>query len=624
MQYDERGRLKSIDFSPWGGLEGFLSSTSADPSSGHKGAQLKRVVPWLLRATSQTANAVASLPFEVTNEAGDVVDSSTEWKNVAGGMTNPKRLLKLLAGSLTGGCAYLIPEATEKLIIDLQYVAPHTITPYIDINGLQYFQRASDTGQVDKYDPEDIVYFWLPDSDTEIGPAKSHPLGTATQSADLLYSMDATLGIYGKRGFVPATILAAKGMPIEAKRIEMEAWWDRFLRGWTNVVAKIFNAETLSVERVGAGLEELKSVYIEITRQQIENIGAAFGIPAGLFLSDKAYATEMDVLTRQWYETGEFKAVYQTIEETMTEQVLARYGYTWTFKPETLDIYQEDENERAQAFSTYVNAGIKRSVAAEMLGIELPGEMTYEALDEAAEEAREQALEDMQAQQPPPTNGSKPPVKSLSADEIKELNLWRQIAERQFRKGNGAAVDFECKVLPDAISDQIRARLQVAGDEQAVVKAFELDTSTLTPMPEYQRSDIMALAESINKAAEFQQSASAGPVTHNVILGSDGEKLAEIISGKEQEEKAMNKDDLAQILKAITEIGGHEIIIPAPEITVMAPDTPQVKTIIPAPVVNIENKVIIPRVKKQIQKVKRDAKGDLIGSETTYEYEEGK
>jgi hypothetical protein len=452
----------------------------------------------------------------------------------------------------------------------------------------------------------------------EIGPALSHPLGTATLSASLLFQADSTLSTYAQRGFVPATILGAKGMPIEAKRIEMERWWDRFLRGWSDVVAKIFNAETLTVQRVGAGLEELKGVYEEINQQQIENIGAAFGIPAGLFTSDSAFASEMDILMRAWYDTSEFQAIYQTIEGVMTDQLLKPWEYRWQFKPETLDIYQVDENERATAFSTYVSAGMKLSVVAEMLGLELPEGVEFENLDEAAKEKQEQErmLAEAQANKLNAANGapedekkpakeSKPPAKTLTVDEIKDLNLWRQTAVRQFRKGHSPAIDWECKALPDDMADQIRARLKAAADEDAVSGAFELDTSTLTPAPEY-RSDaaILALAESINKAVSSETRAEQ-PVVIN---------LAAHITPADQ------PVTFSPVIKA------SDIVFPeagpAPVVNVNVAPTP-VTVSVPAAEVTVNNEVNMPRVRKEKQKVQRDPKSQLLtGSETTYEYDE--
>src|SRR3990167_8073907 len=113
---------KSFDFSPWGGIEGFLKASKAG-STGNAAA-LKRLVPDLAKAVDMTAVAVSGLPFDILDENGNVYDTSSDWKNELGGMPNPQKLIYLLASSLCGGAAYIIPTRTPKMIFDLQYVVP--------------------------------------------------------------------------------------------------------------------------------------------------------------------------------------------------------------------------------------------------------------------------------------------------------------------------------------------------------------------------------------------------------------------------------------------------------------------------------------------------------------------
>ena len=252
--YTEK-ELKGFDFAPWGGIEGFLKASSNGATAVNRGIALKRLVPDLSRAVDMTATAGASLPFDITNEAGDIIDTSADWQNKVGGMGDPQRLLYLLFSSLCGGAAYLIPQRTPKFIFDLQYVVPHSITPQIYREGLQYFDRASELGVVEKYNPNEIIYFWLPDSDVEIGAARNTPLSNAITDAELILSSTNTMKIYGERGFVPLTLLGAKGMPDSAERQKAEGFFDRLLKGGFDVLAKIINSDALSIIRLGAGFE---------------------------------------------------------------------------------------------------------------------------------------------------------------------------------------------------------------------------------------------------------------------------------------------------------------------------------------------------------------------------------
>ena len=505
-----RNEYKAIDFTPWGGLEGFLNATSNGNGNGTRASLLKRIVPWLAKAVSMTSNAVAGLPFEIVNDAGDVIDTSTDWSNVCGGMEQPRRLMQLVAGSLCGGSAYLIPERTSRLLVNLQYVAPQTIQPFIDMNGLQYFQRSSNLGNTGKLEVDELIYFWLPDSDVEIGPPLSSPLSAALMASELLASMSTTMKIYGDRGFVPAYLGNAKGMPTEIEKKKTEAYLTQFLRGAYNSVVKLINADALTLLKVGAGMEEMKGAYTEIQQQAIEDVGTAFGIPAALFMSDKAFASEVTPLVRQWYETSAFVTLYHTIEETFNSQVFKQWNYRMQFKPESLSAFQEDENSRASAVSTYTGAikddpAIAKFVMS-FMGVDLDEEQEGE-LDEiiAGKELDKETIATQTNQQPAApetypqqTQPTPQDTMPMSPDEIKDLALWYSKAKAWNLKGKGNAVDWENKHLRESIAAPIRLRLADAKNELDIVKAFEVKAS----LPVENEDSIRALADSINAAVE--------------------------------------------------------------------------------------------------------------------------
>jgi hypothetical protein len=521
--------LKGINLETFGGIDGFLSLTSGNGSL-TPAQNLRKAVPWMAKAVDMTANAISALPFDIVDDSGKVYDSSTDWKNKTGGIESPETLFYMLASSLCFGRAYLIPETMKTSIVNLQYCAPHTINEDINGDGLQSFKRTTDQGRVSKYYPVDkgepvLMYFWLPDSDVEIGPALTYPAGTALMATNLLFSMDGTLQTYAERGFIPPTVLGAKGMPSNTEREKAESWWDRFLRGRTGQLAKIINTEALSVVKVGAGLEDIRGAYGELTKQAIESIATAFGIPSGVFMSDMAFATEIKHLTKIWYTTGTFVKIYKTIETGFNEQLFNQWGLHLKFKPDAIDAMQEEENERANAFSVYVHAGVRPSVAAQLLGIELPEGIDYAMLDADldAKEAREQKLAEAQAarfqQKPEDKPDEKEPMEkdeepeepeeeepekkaadmlTLNSDQIKELNLWRQIAERNYRKGKGACVDFEVKALPDDMASDIRGRLKYADSKEDIWQAFDV---TGQPMS-IDNEAIKNLADAINRAVD--------------------------------------------------------------------------------------------------------------------------
>jgi hypothetical protein len=150
------------------------------------------------------------------------------------------------------------------------------------------------------------------------------------------------------------------------------------------------------------------------------------------------------------------------------------------FKPETIDAFQEDENQRASAFKIYVEAGIKPSIVAEMLGLELPEGTALESLDEKfnkPDPVPPQFTPANTTVTAPPQYQESTAPKSLDAQQIKDLDLWRQVAVRNYSKGKGKAEDFKCDSVPNDISDPIRERLKSADNELDVLKAFDIQSS---------------------------------------------------------------------------------------------------------------------------------------------------
>ena len=478
--------MKAINFDAFGGFEAYLRATS-NGNNGDQAQQLRRVVPWLAKATDMTALAVSELPFDILTESGDVYDTSDDWKNRIGGMPSPADVLYKLASSLCLGRAYLIPNTITRAIVSLQYCAPQTVTPNITTSGITNFQRTTAQGQSSVYYPVEaetdpaMMYFWLPDSDVEIGPAESYPASTALLSAQMLVSMDSTISTIAGRGFISPTVLMAKGMTNKDERATAETWWNRFLRGWTATVAKILNGEAMSIMKIGAAMEELRGIYPELSKQAIENIGTAFGIPAALFMSDMAFASEVDPLIRVWYSTSQFVKIYRCIETTFSTQLLNRWKLKMKFRPESLPAFQTDEKATADLYGVLLKNGIKPSWAAQMANLKLPEGVKPEDLDEP-EEPEPQPVTAGQNATDTEDDPEDEPV-TLTAEMTKDLDLWRQVSVRRYRKGAGRARDFECKQLPDSIADGIRARLDMAKTEAEIVKAFEVGVAATMADP---------------------------------------------------------------------------------------------------------------------------------------------
>jgi hypothetical protein len=335
----------------------------------------------------------------------------------------------------------------------------------------------------------------------------------------------------------------------------------------------------------------------------------------------------MDALRREFYTSSRFVSIYHTIEETFSDQLLKPYGLKMYFRPETMDIFQEDEAKRSVSLGQFVSAVSQDPTVAkfgmEILGYDLTEEQELELDNMIKTKEEEKLKQEAQAQEQmafdremamakpnsnPVDNVDKPanqqpkpkkPVK-LAPDEMKDLALWFSKAKAWNTKGKGNAVDWENKHLREEVAAPIRLALAEAENELDIVKAFEIGEI------EDARDDsgLFALADAINRAAEYKD---VTPVYNMNMPGITTMSLPAI-----------------NLTAQMPAQGTVTINVPEQAAPVVNVASPSVTVKNEAPVNNIEVKpadVILPKVKKEKQTVKRDAKGQITGSDTSIEYE---
>jgi len=459
------GQIKSIDFTPWGGIDGFLDATSNNNATNTSVVKLRKIVPWLNKAIRMTANAVSQLPYSIARKGAE--DAEMDIDKAWGGVKNPQTLISLLAASLCGGSAYLKVNTTSKAIIMAQYLVPQTMMPNFDGNGELINFTRSYNGKKEVLALEEVVYFWLPDDTIETGAAQITPIGNAMLSAGLIAEMDNTLFQYGKRGFIPPAILAVKGMTNPSDVQKTETWWNAFLRGWTKQAAKIINAEVVTPQIMGAGMEEMKGSYIEITQQQIKNIAAAFGIPNSTFISDEnSYATAISDL-KLWYGSSEFVSIYQTIEDSLSDQLFSRFGWDMEYEPEQIEAFQQEETDKSGALSTLANSIDTQPeatlIAAEILGYDLTDEQIAAIQELGTEEPAPEPVDEIVTQR-----GEAYPMPTDEENEMAaEMMAWRKFAEKPRKR------EFETKHIPSALALRINAGLRAAKSQDEIQAVFD-------------------------------------------------------------------------------------------------------------------------------------------------------
>jgi hypothetical protein len=174
------------------------------------------------------------------------------------------------------------------------------------------------------------------------------------------------------------------------------------------------------------------------------------------------------------------------VEAFLNRQLFADQGLNLVLDWQSLDIFQEDEAERAGALREMVAAGGPVDLAMEMLGMDLPNEMTYEELrarlDEESELAAERAREMAESTQPTDAQG-RPAVPLPQPQQREELRRWQRKALRAVKDGRPAGVSFITDAVAEDTQAAIRERLSIAATEEEVKAAFEPPFRSVESLP---------------------------------------------------------------------------------------------------------------------------------------------
>jgi HK97 family phage portal protein len=332
--------------------------------------KLYAAVSWLYRCVDVRAGAVANMPYEIlsgdsvlmTNE--DDAPDQTPWLEAL-----PELLYRTEAALLLCGRAYWFRERNLMKTLDIRWLRPDSITPDIDENGLNGFKRRLGNRDI-ALEAEDLVYFWPPDWTVEIGPAENYPGKAALASAGVLHSMDKFLSGYFERGLIKATILTyGDGVVTPEEKSRVKEWWRRAMSGGKNSFTTEVVGNDLKTVVVGEGLKDLQNTAL--TAEQREAVCTALGVPQSKVTANAAnYATKQgDDLS---FIQDTVSPECRWIAAAINKQLLSPMGLRLAFKPDSLSIMQEDEEQRAQSLKTLVDAGMSLEMALDILGYDLP------------------------------------------------------------------------------------------------------------------------------------------------------------------------------------------------------------------------------------------------------------
>lgn len=456
--FDGQKNLSLTDPAMWSGVLGFENLSGSTSIST---ATAWSSVGYVARCVDLRANGVAGLPWSVSR--GEDITADNNDSSAYPWLGNLYDLLyltdaALAIGSDGRGQAYWYQVRNQrKQPLSLRWFAPETMTPVWDTSaGLVGFERTIGATTY-RYPVEDVPYFAMPNPlhETEPGPS---PVATALADIDVMYNLNEFSSKFFERGAIRATILTVEGgIPGDTQKQELKSAWARAMQGLKNAFGvEIFNAN-VKPETIGDGIGDLDNEAL--TREKREAISTALGVPHSLVMSNAANFATAEADRLNFYDQT-VKPSALRIQTVINETIFEPMGVTFRFAPETLPLYQEDEEQRAQSFAMYVGAGILPSIAAEMLGLTLPQGIEYVDLDPEPTPQTITVLAS-EPQQIATTADDDEPAKSKAWRN--EAGIFKKWCEK--RQGRGQRIDV-ARFRADHLSADDKATIagEIAGD----------------------------------------------------------------------------------------------------------------------------------------------------------------
>lgn len=503
-------------------LKGFNIPVSWDSDLGWdvygkevQGDELYGKVAAVYRAINLNADALSSLPFALVDKNGNDFDTSEDWKNKVGFLPNPKKMLGLWRKSLAmTNTAYAKFERVKRDML-LRYIVPTTMQPDVDRQkGLVGWWRQVNAKR-DYYPLSrgEIVWVYRMDYDTEILPSKNTEFQALMAAAGIMYYSDYFVEEFFMRGGIKPHMLMVKGAPSKEERDRIENTWDKLMKGLRQYLGKVYNAETMEAIPLGSGVDDFKDNGFYL--QALENVAIASGIPLSIIKANSANKATATVEYRSWYD-NKIVPDAKFMADELNDNLFSKFDLRLDFRPEQSAPDQEEEVQKAQAFSTYANTFRQNghpqaiSLAAQIVGVDLPQGMEYEELDERDESRIQQdqgIYPEMEKEKEDEKEEKKPPRKGFipDADQLNELGTWQDIATRKIKKGLKLELPLTAKTLPDNVAGFINSRLEGATTMTDIKQAFDLSNMTIAEPQAAPMNEIVMLANAINRLAESKE-----------------------------------------------------------------------------------------------------------------------
>ncbi len=336
--------------------------------------QLVTEAAWMYAVIQKRAGGVVSIPRVLMKGETDVEEDSLPFE-----FDIPDLMHRSSVATDTYAQAYGLTVKNQFKDLRVRWFRPDSVELVLDEElGLVRFERQLTRGKhVYQYDPKtdtspDGLWWIWQTGMPEVGPGIPKA-DVAAGPAMLLRAIDA-LGIkYFSQGAIGQIYFTSPQPMGESQFDKFKKWFRRLYQGGLDTAYQRAMVLETGFEPHSLSADPKDLMMSELDEDNRRDICAVFDTPEPLITGDAGGMSRatMNVLIAAWIN-GTIMTQAQLIVDAFNHHILEPAGYKLLLNPQGMAVNQEEERQRALAFSMYINAGMDPETAAYFLGLEVP------------------------------------------------------------------------------------------------------------------------------------------------------------------------------------------------------------------------------------------------------------
>lgn len=414
-------------------------------------AVLYSSVPYLYRLVQLRCDTLSSVPVELY----DIKDGDRQEPQPWPYPTSLQELLwRWEASALLSGAAYgEIVTNNSGYQKDVRYRNPFNMSVRYADGRMNFKQNGANAIWTNDIVKGVYQMFYLAEFDPAQDLLPGVSAGKASNiDAKLLYALAKFPELYFEGGAMPVTLLGIDSTD-KNEITRVEEWFKRSATALKNAFRVLgIRAGSITPTTLTPKLKDL--MMPELSAEAKHNLAIAFGVPKTLLDSEAAnYATAVE--DRKSFYTETILPRCRKYESVLNEQLLSKDRLQIVFNVNEIDLFQEDENKRAELIQSLTLAGLPIELAMELAGYNLS-------------DAQMAMLTTHQEQQ----DTEDIPAKADTTAFTAELARWQRMADKRIKEGREIRT-FETDIIPRSLHASIDGALETARSTDDVKAIFE-------------------------------------------------------------------------------------------------------------------------------------------------------